>query len=137
MASHSQKMTTFLMFAGQAEAAMNDYVSIFDESEVISIIRYGAEGPGDEGTVMHALFTLKGQQFMCIDSSVNHAFTFTPAISIFVTCDTDQEIDEVFRKLSDGGSVLMPLSQTPVSKQFGWVQDKYGVSWQLNLPNQQ
>lgn len=116
---------------------MNDYVSIFDGSEVVSIIRYGAEGPGEEGTVMHALFTLKGQQFMCIDSSVKQGFTFTPAISIFVTCDTEQEIDEVFRKLSDGGAVLMPLSQTQVSKQFGWVQDKYGVSWQLNLPNQQ
>lgn len=83
---------------------------------------------------MHASFTLKGQLFMCIDSSTRHNFTFTPAISLFVTCDTEDEINRVFAKLSQDGAVLMPLMATPVSEKFGWIQDKYGVSWQLNLP---
>lgn len=70
---------------------------------------------------------------MCIDSAINHEFTFTPAISLFVTCDTAEEVDELFETLSDSGQVLMPLSPTPVSEKLGWVQDKFGVSWQLNL----
>jgi predicted 3-demethylubiquinone-9 3-methyltransferase (glyoxalase superfamily) len=111
--NHSQqKIATFLMFDGQAEEAMNEYVSLFEQSEVISIIRYEANQAGTEGSVMHASFTLKGQLFMCIDSSTRHNFTFTPAISIFVTCDTEDEIDRVFAKLSQDGAVLMPLMAT-------------------------
>lgn len=70
---------------------------------------------------------------MCIDSKLEHNFTFTPAISLFVTCDTAEEIDGVFEKLAKDGKVLMPLAVSPVSEKFGWVEDKYGVSWQLNL----
>ncbi|WP_239619211.1 VOC family protein [Cohnella mopanensis] len=128
-----QKFTTFLMFDGKAEEAMNFYVSLFDSSKITNILRYGANEAGVEGTVMKATFSLNGQAFMCIDSSAKHGFTFTPAISIYVACDSEDEIDRVFESLSRDGSVLMPLSSYPFSQKFGWVQDKYGVSWQLNL----
>lgn len=133
MANNKQKITTFLMFSGQAEEAMNFYVSLFDQSEIVSIKRYGPNEPGAEGSVQQATFTLGGQTFMCIDSNVKHDFTFTPAISLFVTCDTEEEIDRVFAKLSEGGVVYMPLAAYPFSKKFGWVGDKFGVSWQLSL----
>lgn len=121
------------MFDGNAEEAMNLYTSLLDQSEIINISRYGANGPGKEGTVMHATFTLNGQEFMCIDSNVKHDFTFTPSMSLYVNCDTEEEIDEVFNKLVQEGEVLMPLAAYPFSKKFGWLNDKYGVSWQLNL----
>ncbi|KAB7704095.1 VOC family protein [Bacillus aerolatus] len=133
MGNSNQKITTFLMFDGQAEEAMNFYTSLFEESEIISIMRYGANQAGKEGTVLRAEFSLKGQVFMCIDSNIKHEFTFTPAISLYVTCDTEEEIDEVFGKLSQGGEVLMPLAAYPFSEKFGWVADKYGVSWQVTL----
>lgn len=122
------KITTFLMFDGKAEEAMNFYTSLFDQSEINSMVHH------EDGTVLHATFTLKGQTFMCIDSTAKHEFTFTPSISLFVTCDTEQEIDNLFETLSQGGQVLMPLSPSPFSKKFGWVTDRFGVSWQLNLP---
>jgi predicted 3-demethylubiquinone-9 3-methyltransferase (glyoxalase superfamily) len=125
------KITTFFMFDGKAEEAINFYTSIFDQSEINSIVHH------EDGTVLHAIFTIKGQTFMCIDSRVQHEFTFTPSISLFVTCDTEKEIDDLFEKLSQDGQVLMPLASSPVSKKFGWVTDRYGVSWQLNLPNKQ
>jgi predicted 3-demethylubiquinone-9 3-methyltransferase (glyoxalase superfamily) len=128
-----QKITTFLMFTGRAEEAMNFYTSLFKQSEILSLTRYGANEAGAEGTVQHAIFTLNGQEFMCIDSSVQHAFTFTPSISLYVRCDTEEEIDAVFAKLSQDGQIHMPLDRYPFSKRFGWVSDKFGVSWQLNL----
>ncbi|HYG58009.1 MAG TPA: VOC family protein [Symbiobacteriaceae bacterium] len=128
-----QKITTFLMFAGQAEEAMNFYISLFDRSEILSIQRYGPGEAGAEGSVVHATFTLHGQVFMCIDSSVKQPFTFTPAISLYVTCDTDEEIERVFAALAQGGRVLMPLAAYPFSPKFGWVADRFGVSWQLTL----
>lgn len=133
MKNTRQKITTFLMFDGNAEEAMTLYTSLFDQSEIINISRYGANEPGKEGTVMHATFTLNGQEFMCIDSSVKHEFTFTPSMSLYVNCDTEAEIDEVFNKLAQEGEVLMPLAVYPFSKKFGWLNDMYGVSWQLNF----
>lgn len=131
--SQEQKITTFLMFEGSAEEAMTFYISLFENSEIIDITRYGPEGPGPEGSVIHATFSLNGQHFMAIDSFVQHDFTFTPAISLYVTCDTEAEIDDLYQKLSDGGGVLMPLGQQPFSEKFGWVADRFGVSWQLTL----
>jgi predicted 3-demethylubiquinone-9 3-methyltransferase (glyoxalase superfamily) len=128
-----QKFTTFLMFEGKAEEAMNFYTSLFENSSILNITRYGKDGPGIEGSVIHATFSLNGQEFMCIDSAVNHAFTFTPAISIYVNCADEGEIDNTFAMLSHGGSVAMPLGNYGFSKRFGWVNDRYGVSWQLNL----
>ncbi|KUN84126.1 glyoxalase family protein [Streptomyces bungoensis] len=130
----SQKITTFLMFEGDAEDAMAFYTSLFDDAEVVSVSRYGAEGPGKEGSVQHATFSLAGQQIMCIDSPVEHGFTFTPAVSLFVQCEDEAEIDRLYAALAEGGSVLMPLGDHGFSARFGWVNDRFGVSWQLNLP---
>ncbi|CAM3886947.1 VOC family protein [Lederbergia lenta] len=131
-----EKVTPFLMFQdGKAEEAMNFYTSLIENSAITNIIRYGANESGDEGTVMQATFTLKGQEFMCIDSNVNHQFSFTPSFSIFVTCNTEEELDNVYQKLNEGGQALMPLGDYGFSKKFGWLNDRYGVSWQLNLPN--
>ncbi|CQR73433.1 3-demethylubiquinone-9 3-methyltransferase [Sporomusa ovata DSM 2662] len=129
----NQKIYTFLMFTGNAEAAMKLYTSCFDQSEIINITRYGADEAGKEGTVFQAMFSLHGQVFMCIDSYVEHVFTFTPAISLYVKCYTEDEIDRVFKSLSQDGKVLMPLAAYPFSEKFGWLEDKYGVSWQLTL----
>lgn len=128
-----QKLVTFLMFEGSAFEAMSLYTSIFPRSEIVNITRYGPQGPGVEGTVVHATFTLDGQEFMAIDSAVKHQFTFTPAISIYVKCQTTSEIETAFAKLSEGGQVLMPLDKYPFAEKFGWLADKFGVSWQLIL----
>ena len=129
----SQKITTFLMFEGNAEEAMTFYTSLFDDAEIVSITRYGADGPGAEGSVQHATFSLAGEQIMCIDSPVKHGFTFTPSISLFVDCEDQAEQDRAFSQLSAGGAVLMPLDNYGFSTRFGWVNDRFGVSWQLNL----
>ena len=83
--------------------------------------------------MQHATFTLNGQQFMCIDSHVSHGFSFTPAMSLFVSIDNESELDSVFEKLSEGGKIMMPLGAYPFSKKFAWFADKFGVSWQLSL----
>lgn len=130
------KVTPFLMFQdGKAEEAMNYYISIIKDSEITSIVRYGENESGDEGTVMQATFSLKGQEFMCIDSNLKHQFSFTPSISIFVTCDSEEEINSIYQKLIEGGQALMPIGDYGFSKRFGWLNDRFGVSWQLNLPS--
>ncbi|MFL8938232.1 VOC family protein [Rossellomorea oryzaecorticis] len=130
-----QKVTPFLMFQdGKAEEAMNFYTSLVEDSEITDIVRYGANDSGDEGTVMQATFTLKGQAFMCIDSNIKHQFTFTPSFSLYVTCDTEEELDHLYEKLDEGGQALMPVGNYGFSKKFGWLNDRFGVSWQLNLP---
>jgi len=128
-----QKVTTFLMFEGKAEEAMNFYISLFPNSAIQSITRYGPNEAGAEGSVVHATFTLDGQELMAIDSSVAHGFTFTPAMSLYVKCQSEDEIDRLFASLSQGGSVLMPLGVYPFSPKFGWLADRFGVSWQLTL----
>ncbi|HLZ62515.1 MAG TPA: VOC family protein [Ktedonosporobacter sp.] len=128
-----QKIKALLMYEGKAEEAMNYYCSVFDQAEILSIQHYGADEAGDEGTVARATFSLYGQVFMCIDSNVKHAFTFTPAISLYIACSTEAEVDRLFEKLSQGGQVFMPLTAYPFSGRFAWVADKFGVSWQLNL----
>jgi predicted 3-demethylubiquinone-9 3-methyltransferase (glyoxalase superfamily) len=127
------KITPFLMFTGQAEEAINFYMSIFEQSEIVNITRYGPNQTGAEGTVMLATFKLKGQEFMCIDSNIEHDFTFTPALSLYVNCATEAELETLFEKLSSGGQVLMPLDRYPFSAKYAWISDKFGVSWQLNL----
>jgi predicted 3-demethylubiquinone-9 3-methyltransferase (glyoxalase superfamily) len=130
-----EKVTPFLMFQdGNAEEAMNFYTSIIEDSKITTIVRYGANESGPEGTVMQAIFTLKGQEFMCIDSYIKHQFTFTPSFSIFITCNTEEELENLYEKLGEGGQELMPLNDYGFSKKFGWVNDRFGVSWQLNLP---
>lgn len=126
-----QKITSFLWFDNQAEEAVNFYTSIFKNSKIVRITRYGEAGPGPKGTVMSAIFQLEGQEFYALNGG--HEFTFTPAVSFFVNCDTSEEIDRLWEKLSEGGTDLMPLNKYPFSKKFGWIMDKFGISWQLNL----
>ena len=114
-----QKITPFLWFDGKAEEAMNFYISIFKNSKVGRVTRYGEAGPGPKGTVMSATFQLEGQEFMALNGGPQ--FTFTPAISFFVNCETQQEVDELWEKLIEGGK----------KDRCGWLKDKYGLSWQI------
>ena len=132
-----QKVTTCLMFVneqhGKAEEAMNLYVSLFKNSCVVTIDRYGPDDGVMAGSVKLATFSIDGQELMAQDGGTVHNFTFTPATSIMVRCDSEAEIDDLYARLSDGGGVLMDLAKYPFSEKFAWVADRFGVSWQLNL----
>src|SRR5258708_35043897 len=114
-----QKIKPFLWFNDNAEEAMNFYVSIFRNSKIVSVSRYGAAGPGPKGEVMTGVFELEGQKFMVLNGGPH--FKFTEAISLFVDCETQQEGDELWEKLSAGGE----------KSRCGWLKDKYGLSWQI------
>jgi predicted 3-demethylubiquinone-9 3-methyltransferase (glyoxalase superfamily) len=114
-----QRITTFLTFNNQAEEAINLYVSIFPNSRILSINRYGERAPIPAGTVMSATFELDGQQFTALNGGPH--FTFSDGISLFVGCQTQEEVDELWEKLSAGGS----------PGPCGWLKDKFGVSWQI------
>ncbi len=114
-----QKITPFLWFDHQAEEAMHFYTSIFKNSKVGTVSRYGEAGPGPKGSVMSVTFELEGQQFFALNGGPH--FSFTPAISFFVNCETQREVDELWEKLSAGGE----------KNSCGWLRDKYGVSWQI------
>lgn len=129
----ASSITPFLMFEGSAEAALRFYVSLFRNSEITQIERYGPGEMGAEGSVKRADFVLAGQPVICIDSPAKHAFTFTPSVSLFVECEDEAELDRVFAQLTEGGGVLMPPNNYGFSTKFAWVNDRYGVSWQLNL----
>ncbi|HMN59028.1 MAG TPA: VOC family protein [Anaerolinea sp.] len=128
----AKQVRTHLMFEGAAEEAMKFYVSLFPQSTIL-YTQYKEEGE-HAGKVMMAGFTLAGREFICIDSPVHHGFTFTPAMSIFVDCESQDELERSFAALAEGGQVLMPLDNYGFSARFGWVADRFGVSWQLNLP---
>jgi predicted 3-demethylubiquinone-9 3-methyltransferase (glyoxalase superfamily) len=114
-----QKITPFLWFHDQAEEATNFYVSIFSNSKVVRLTRNGASGPGPKGSVMSTTFQLDGQEFYALNGGP--LFTFTPAISFFIHCETQAEIDDLWEKLSAGGT----------RERCGWLKDKFGVSWQV------
>lgn len=128
------KIATFLTFQdNNAEEAMNFYVGLFENSKIIDIQRYGKDGPAKEGTILMATFELNGSKFACTDSYIKHEWTFTPGVSNFVECQTDEEIQSLFTKLSENGKALMPLGNYGWSTKFAFVEDQFGVSWQLNL----
>ena len=114
-----QKITPFLWFDNQAEEAMKFYTSIFKHSKVGRVSRYGDAGPGPKGTIMSATFELDGQEFMALNGGPH--FKFSPAISFYVNCETQQEVDELWAKLSAGGK----------PERCGWLTDKFGLSWQI------
>ncbi len=114
-----QKITPYLWFDNQAEEAMNFYVSVFKNSKVLSISRYGEAGPGKKETVMTATFQLEGQEFHALNGGPE--FKFTEAISFLVNCQTQQEVDELWAKLAEGGE----------EGQCGWLKDRFGLSWQI------
>ena len=115
-----QKITPFLWFDGKAEEAMNFYVSVFPNSRVLSVSRYGEAGPGPKGSVMSATFQLDGQEFHALNGGP--MYRFTPAISFFVSCETQAEVDTLWEKLLAGGGI---------PNQCGWLNDRYGLSWQI------
>ena len=114
-----QKITPFLWFNGQAEEAMNLYTTVFKNSKVGEVRRCGDGGPGPKGSVMSATFEIEGQQFIALNGGPQ--FTFSPAISFFVSCETQEEVDALWEKLSEGGK----------KDRCGWLRDKFGVSWQI------
>jgi predicted 3-demethylubiquinone-9 3-methyltransferase (glyoxalase superfamily) len=114
-----QKITPFLWFDGNAEEAANFYISIFKNSKMGKISRYGDAGPGPKGSAMSVTFQIEGQEFFALNGGPQ--FKFTPAISFFVNCETQQEVDELWEKLSAGGR----------TDRCGWLQDKFGLSWQI------
>ena len=118
---------------GNAQSALDLYFSAFPDSRMVQVERYAQGGSGAEGTIKVATFTLCGREFMCSDSPVKHVFSFTPASSTFVEFDSITELERVFSLLSDGGAVLMPLGNYGFSRMFAWINDRFGVSWQLNL----
>ena len=114
-----QKITTFLWFNNDAEEAANYYTSIFKNSKILDVSRYGEVGPGPKGSVMIVKFQLAGQEFVALNGGPQ--FKFTEAISLMVNCESQQEIDELWRKLTAGGQ----------ESQCGWLKDKFGLSWQI------
>lgn len=132
------RFVTHLMFVGdqhgRAEEAMNLYVSLFEDSRILKVERYGPDEEEREGTLKRATFSLAGREFIAMDSGRQHSFTFTPSMSMLVDCESPAELERVFAALSDGGEVLMPLDDYGFSKRFGWTNDRFGVSWQVNLP---
>lgn len=117
------------MFDGVAEEAMKVYASLFGDTEITQIERYGAGEHGAEGAVTRAAFVLAGQGCLCIDSPVTHDSSFPPSMSLFVDCEGEQELHAALVRLSSGGTVLMPLDNHGFSAKFGWVNDRFGVSW--------
>jgi len=114
-----QKITTFLWYDANAEEAASFYCSIFESSKITSVSRYGDAGPGPKGSAMTVQFQLEGQEFIALNGGPH--FKFTEAISLFVSCETQEEVDELWRKLSAGGA----------ESQCGWLKDRYGLSWQI------
>lgn len=128
-----QVVTPFLMFAGQAEEAMNLYVSTFANAQIESLERYGCEHKELAGKVSQAIFSINGQRFRCFDSPIQHSFSFTPALSMAVSCETVDEVDTLYENLSKGGKILMELGAYPFSPRYAWLEDRFGVAWQLSL----
>jgi predicted 3-demethylubiquinone-9 3-methyltransferase (glyoxalase superfamily) len=126
-----KKITPFLWFNNQAEEALNFYVSVFPGSKIEKLTFYGAEGPGKQGTVKSCRFLLMGEEFLAIDGGPG--FVFTPAISFVVNCDTQEEADALWEKLSAEGEVLTPLDHYALLRKYGWIRDKYGITWQLEI----
>lgn len=123
----------FLMFEGRAEEAMGFYAGLFPDASIDEVNRWPDGGP-NAGKIMTARFTLAGQTIMASDSPVSHAFTFTPSVSFFITVDDLAQLEQLAAELGRDGQVLMPLDSYGFSQRFTWVNDRFGVSWQINLP---
>lgn len=144
-AASPQKLTTFLTFKDNAEDAVTLYTSLFEDSEMVRVIRARAGEPGwaVEGTLQHAEFTLAGQRFMCINMPPegarghDHApwdqLAFSPATAIYVQCESDNEFDKLYGALSEGGEVILPVGGYGFSAKFAFLTDRFGVAWRLNL----
>jgi len=134
----TKSIRPFLMFQdGRAEEAINRYIEVFGDARIVFMQRYGENPVGaPEGSIQHAVFEIYGQRIGVTESPIKHPFDFTPAVSLFVDFDSAEELDRVFAALSEGGFVMMPLDNYGFSERFAFIQDRYGVSWQLNLPSE-
>ncbi len=128
------RATPFLMFQhGQGRAALDFYCATLPNSRIVTMELFDVGGPGPEGTIKRAVAELAGQRVMVHDSFITHAFGFTPSWSLFLDCPDAAETERLFATLSEQGEVLMPLDNYGWSTRFGWVSDRFGVSWQINL----
>jgi predicted 3-demethylubiquinone-9 3-methyltransferase (glyoxalase superfamily) len=139
----TQKLTPFLAFQGNAEEAMEFYTSLFDDAEIVQVIRAREEDPGwTEGTLQHAIFSLAGQQVMFINTpppgnhlhkvAAWHEFAFNPSFTIYLRCDSNEEFDRLYEAFSEKGDIHLPAASYGFSPKFAWVTDRYGISWRLN-----
>ncbi|MGY3481165.1 MULTISPECIES: VOC family protein [Staphylococcus] len=128
------KITTFLMFNGQAEEAINLYVEAFEDAEILAMVKYGENDNEPTGAVQHAIFRLKDQVFMAIDNMNGVDVDMNPAMSLYVTVDSPLEMERLFSKLKSGGAILMPKTEMPPFREFTWIVDRFGVNFQLALP---
>ncbi len=126
-----QKITPFLWFNDNAEEAVALYTSVFKDSKIISTMRYGDAGPAPKGSIMTVSFLLEGQAFTALNGGP--IYTHTPATSLFVQCASREDIDAIWARLSEGGTMLIELGEYPFSERYGWVSDRFGVSWQISL----
>ena len=126
--------STFLMFTGDAEAWLQLATSAVPDSHITSLAKYGTEAEAMSGLVSMAEAVIGGVPIRCNDTPPMHEFTFTPSISFFIDLDDDSQLTSAHDALIEGGTALMPLGQYGFSRRFAWIQDRYGVSWQLNLP---
>lgn len=127
---------TFQPSRGQSAAeAMATYLDLFPDGQILQDQRYGPEGPGEEGTVVLAEFTISGQRFRCSDSYIEHEWSFTPAVSVMIDCTSTTEQRRLFEALAKDGHIYMPLDDYGFGP-FGWVEDRFGVSWQLTAPGE-
>ncbi|MER8862870.1 VOC family protein [Mesorhizobium sp. M0751] len=128
-----KQVTPFLMFEGKAEEAMTFYCETIPDSNVLDVTRYGSGEGGPEGTVKLARVSISGLEVMVYNSPVHHAFTFTPSVSLYVDCSTEAELNGIVEALAKDGKFLMPLDNYGFSRRFAWLNDRFGVSWQINL----
>jgi len=125
---------THMMFQGDGEKAVDLYASVFKDFQVGGVERYGEGEPVPAGTLKAAQVSFAGHELILFNSPPMHDFTFTPSISLYIDLETPEELEAAFAKLAAGGAVMMPLDDYGFSKRFGWLADRFGVSWQLNLP---
>ncbi|CAD2079555.1 VOC family protein [Phocicoccus schoeneichii] len=128
-----KSITPFLMFEGRAEEAIMFYQSVFDDVEVVFLNRFGPESNEWEGKIMQGLIRIGELNIMVSDSSVSHDFSFTPSTSLFIECESMNEQMRYYEKIKSKGAILMPIDDYGFSKQFAWVSDPFGFTWQLNL----
>lgn len=127
MSNH--KITPYLWFDNQAEEAVNFYTSIFDNARINGVTRHGEAGPGPEGTVMLFNFELEGRPFIALNGGPQ--FNFTPAISFIVIYENREAVDRLWEQMVDGGNTILPIEEYPFNERYGWIEDRFGVSWQI------
>lgn len=130
-----KSMNPFLTFEGRAEEALNYYAETFKDAEILLLQKYDDGTPELEGKVLQGAIRIHDQLVRVMDSQVPNEFNFTPSMSFFIECETSQEMALYYRKLKNRGAIHMPLDDYGFSREFAWIQDQFGVTWQLNLPH--